>query len=50
MSKPLTFLQFTTGMDILVGKKIQVKFIKYKGLICMDFCAIEIIKLCLCLC
>ena len=32
MSKLSTFLQFTTGMDILVGKKIQVTFIKYKGL------------------
>ena len=32
MSKLLTFLQFTTGMDILVGKKMQVIFIKCEGL------------------
>ncbi|KAL9972986.1 hypothetical protein ACROYT_G019388 [Oculina patagonica] len=32
MSKLQTFLQFTTGMDILVGKKIEVTFIKCEGL------------------
>ncbi|XP_078381409.1 uncharacterized protein LOC144664170 [Oculina patagonica] len=32
MSKLQKFLQFTTGMDILVGKKLEVTFIKCEGL------------------
>ena len=32
MSKLEKFLRFTTGMDILVGKNIEVTFIKCEGL------------------
>ena len=32
MSKLVQFLKFTTGMNILVGKNIEVTFIKCEGL------------------